>query len=100
MHLPSGPILIEEADQVVRAIRSIRGVRDVEDRLERHHTAEGIPPLQGGRTRAGRRLALLQDSWSPTTKAMVALAGTAITAGLGYATIGGHPGSEPIYTDA
>ncbi len=84
----AGPILSDEADQAISAIRSVSGVCAVEDRLERHATAEGVPSLQGGRTRPGRRSALLQDSWSPTTKALVALASTAVAAGLGYATMG------------
>ncbi len=95
----SGPILSEETDQVIRAVRAVRGVCGVEDRLERHDTPEGVPTLQGGRTRPGRRSALMQDSWSPTTKAMVALAGTAIAAGLGYASMGSSAAGRPPYTE-
>ena len=94
----TGPILSAEADQVVAAIRSVRGVCEVEDRLARHETAEGVPTLQGGRVRPGRRSALMQDSWSPTTKALVCIAGTALAAGLGYATM---PSSDDaIHTHA
>lgn len=95
----SGPILTEEADQLIAAVRAVRGVCDVEDRLDRHDSPEGVPPLQGGRTRPGRRSALLQESWSPTTKALVCMAGTALAAGLGYATMGSRP-DESIYTEA
>ena len=94
----SGPILSAEADQVVAAVRSVRGVCDVEDRLERHETAEGVPSLQGGRVRPGRRSALMQESWSPTAKALVCIAGTALAAGLGYATM--TPSSDDAYTHA
>ena len=95
----SGPILTEEADAALRAIQSVRGVCAVEDQLERHDTPENIPSLQGGRTRHGRRSALLQDSWSPTTKALVCIASTALAAGIGYATLApAH--DEPEYSNA
>jgi hypothetical protein len=95
----TGPILTVEAHQAVSAIRSVRGVCAVEDRLERHDTPEGVPSLQGGRARPGRRSALMQDSWSPTTKALVCIASTAIAAGLGYATMGTSVGDR-TYTEA
>ena len=95
----SGPILSEEADQAVAAIQSVHGVSHVDDRLERHDSPEGVPSLQGGRTRTGRRSALMQDSWSPTTKALVCIASTALAAGLGYATMA--PSShDAVYTEA
>jgi hypothetical protein len=41
----------------------------------------------------------MQEAWSPTTKALVCIAGTALAAGLGYATMA--PSSdEAIYTQA
>ena len=92
-----GPILTEEADRALSAVQSVRGVCAVEDQLERHDTPENIPSLQGGRTRPGRRSALLQDSWSPTTKALVCIASTALAAGIGYATLApAH--EEPEYS--
>lgn len=81
----SGPILSSEADAALSAIASVRGVCSVEDRLERHETAEGVPALQGGRERPGRRSALLQDAWSPTTTLLVFVTGGALAAGVGYA---------------
>lgn len=92
----TGPILSAEVDPAVAAIRSVRGVCDVEDRLERHETAEGVPSLQGGRVRSGRRPALMQEAWSPTTKALMCIAGTALAAGLGYATIA--PSSDTSFS--
>jgi hypothetical protein len=95
----AGPVLTEEADRLISAVRSVRGVCDVQDQLERYDTPEGVPSLQGGRTRPGRRSALLQDSWSPTTKALVCIASTALAAGIGYATLA--PGTdEVIYREA
>src|SRR6266540_3890333 len=74
----TGPILSSEADTALGAIAGVRGVSTVEDNLERHDSPEGIPALQGGRVHTGRRMGLLQGSWSPTTKLMVALTGTAV----------------------
>lgn len=96
----TGPILTEEADTAIAAIQSVHGVCAVEDRLERHATPEGVPSLQGGRTRPGRRSALLQDSWSPTTRALVCIASTALAAGLGYATMGHESHASESYTEA
>ncbi len=84
----TGPILSSEADTALGAIAGVRGVSTVEDNLERHDSPEGIPALQGGRVHTGRRMGLLQGSWSPTTKLMVALTGTAVAAGVTYAMRG------------
>ena len=89
----TGPILSSEADAALAAIAGVRGVSTVEDNLERHDTAEGVPALQGGRIRTGRRSGLLQNSWSPTTRLMVALTGTAVAAGVTYAIRGSSSGS-------
>jgi hypothetical protein len=94
----TGPVLMEEADQAISAIQSVKGVGEVDDRLERHATADNIPSLQGGRTRPGRRSALMQSSWSPTTKALVCMGSTALALGLAYAAKGGngrHTGTLP-----
>jgi hypothetical protein len=82
-----GPVLSEEADKAIEAVAKVRGVCCVEDQLERHATSEGVPSLQGGRMRPGRRMALMQRSWSPTTTALAALAGTAVAVGVGYAAL-------------
>jgi hypothetical protein len=90
----TGPVLMDEADSAISAIQSVRGVREVDDRLERHATAENIPSLQAGRTRPGRRSILMQSSWSPTTKALVCMASTALTVGLAYAAKGAANGQD------
>jgi len=55
-----GPVLTDEANDVVRCVARVSGVRDVVDRMERHLTAGSIPSLQGeGRVRRHR------ESWSP-----------------------------------
>ena len=76
-----GPILSDEAERLLAAVRAVRGVASVEDRLERHDSAENVPALQGGSTRPGRRSPLLQESWSPTARAVAGLAGVAIAMG-------------------
>ena len=81
----SGPILADEADGALTAIGAVRGVCYVEDQLDRHETAEGVPSLQGGRARPGRRSALLQESWSPTTTLLACISGGALAAGVGFA---------------
>jgi hypothetical protein len=81
----NGPILSSEADAALAAIAGVRGVANVEDNLERHETPEGVPALQGGRVRTARRTGLPHNSWSPTTRLMVALTGTAVAAGVTYA---------------
>ena len=84
----TGPILSSEAEDALAAIAGVRGVRTVEDNLERHDTAEGVPALQGARIRTGRRTGLLQNAWSPATRWMLALTGTAVAAGVTYAMRG------------
>jgi hypothetical protein len=39
--------------------------------LQGHERAEGIPALQGGVERRGRRPELLQSRWSPTARVLV-----------------------------
>lgn len=83
----SGPILSDEAEDAIAAAGLVRGVRIVQDQLRRHDTAEGVPSLQGASRRPGRRSVLAPRSWTPTTTALAALAGTALVAGLGYAAL-------------
>lgn len=49
----SGPVLAEEADELLTAIRDTPGVYDVEDLLEVHDEPDDVPGLQGD-SRAGR----------------------------------------------
>ena len=86
----TGPVLMEEADSAISAIQSVKGVQEVDDRLERYATTEHVPSLQADPTQPGRRLALMQSSWSPATKALVCLGSTALAVGLGYAAKSGN----------
>ena len=45
----SGPVLVSEADKLMRGVRLVRGVKDVENQLEVHEQAGDIPALQGPR---------------------------------------------------
>lgn len=93
----SGPILSAEAGRVLAAVRGVRGVSEIEDGLERHETGDNIPALQGGARRPGRRSQLLQDSWSPTARALVGLAGTAIA--IGVVAAAQHSGNRQQHRD-
>jgi hypothetical protein len=81
----TGPVLSDEADAALAAVVGVRGVETLEDNLERHESAQGIPALQGGRMRVGEGFGLRQNSWSPATRFVVALTGTAVAAGVTYA---------------
>lgn len=73
-----GPILAEEVPQLIACVRGVRGVRDVVDRLDVHTEPGRIPGLQGDpKPRPGKRSAFLQENWSPTTRAIGTLAGSA-----------------------
>lgn len=67
----TGDILGGEHGALLSALRSVPGVRDCADRLDVHQTAEGISALQGGLPPAGQRWEILQETWSPGTRAVV-----------------------------
>jgi uncharacterized membrane protein len=64
----SGPVLLNEVDELLRTVWSVPGVREVENRLEVHREASDVPGLQGGSTRPGQRAELRQRNWSPTAR--------------------------------
>ena len=66
----SGLILANEASHLISEVGRIRGVRKIHDRLELHQKEEHLITLQGGRERRGVRMDLLQENWSPATRAM------------------------------
>ena len=86
-----GPILANEADTTLAAVAGVLGVATVEDNLERHDSPEGVPALQGARLRLGRRK---RQTWSPARALMVALAGTAVAAGVTFAMRGSSTPAE------
>ena len=74
-----GPVLNHEIDDALRAVRRVRGVRDVVDRLERHKLPGDVSGLQGGRRRI-QRIDLMQQHWSPATRALVGGTGAGLFA--------------------
>ena len=66
-----GPILVDEADDVLTMAESIPGVRSVMNELEPHESSQGVPSLQGeGRLGEPR-------NWAPAKRALVAAAALA-----------------------
>jgi len=76
----AGDIFADEARRAVRAVKHVRGVREVEDQLQPHEDAEGVPSLQGGRTRSGERHEIFQKNWSPSTQLIVGALGGLLAA--------------------
>ncbi len=71
-----GPVFTQEADALVRSVRDVSGVLGIVDRLERHQTEVGVPSLQGGIVKQGRR-----DSWPPSVRWLVGAGGAAFALG-------------------
>ena len=42
-----GPVLADEANELIRTVRGVRGVSDVIDQTSVHSTPDGVPALQG-----------------------------------------------------
>jgi hypothetical protein len=66
-----GPILSSEVTPVLQAAASTRGVLSAESDLEAHDTPDGVPDLQGDGRVTAASLGILQDRWSPRTRAFV-----------------------------
>lgn len=71
----SGDVLASEVERIFDAVKGVRGVERVENDLQTHSSADGVPALQGGRSRPGERFELLQENWSPATRLLAGLAG-------------------------
>jgi uncharacterized membrane protein len=74
----SGPIIAEEAENLLKNVAAIKGVAGVENRLEPHERAGSVPGLQDGRVNLGERSAFMQTNWSPTTRLVAGAAGGAL----------------------
>ncbi len=74
----SGPVLAHELARALAGLSSVRGIKKVENLLTVHSQADQIPNLQGGRPRTGDRFALMKSNWSPTTRLLTGLAGSAL----------------------
>jgi len=71
----SGPILAREVESLIETVDAVRGVLAVENQMEIHQQAEGLPALQGGTPRPEIHHGMTEESGSPTTKALIGLAG-------------------------
>lgn len=64
----SGSILAHEYRDFLQCVRGGRGVKEVNEQLVVHKSADGVSEFEGGQRRAGERMGLLQDNWSPGTR--------------------------------
>lgn len=71
----SGPILAREVGGLMETVDAVRGVLVVENQMEIHEQAEGLPALQGGTPRPEIHHGMTEERGSPTTKALIGLAG-------------------------
>jgi len=76
----SGEILSDEVNALIRAIYAVKGVKEVVNKLNAHDQPGDISSLQGGRTRHGSRIALLQSNWPPAVRLMMGTGGLITTA--------------------
>jgi gas vesicle protein len=72
----SGPVLSDEARQLIKGVRTVRGVTAVENHLEVHDEPGQVPALQGERPKpSGEVWDIMQRRWSPSTRFLVGAAG-------------------------
>lgn len=76
----AGPVLADEVDALAANVKSVRGVQEVQSVLDVHDEPGAISGLQGGRRRNGASLDIMQERWSPTTRAAVTAAGVGLVA--------------------
>lgn len=75
-----GPILAHEIKPLITTTLRVKGVERVINRLEPHESRGRTPALQGGVGRRGRRVGMMQDFWSPSTRLLGVLGGGALLA--------------------
>jgi hypothetical protein len=89
VHL-SGPVLADEARQLIDGVAAVRGVRSVEDNLEIHKEPGEVSRLQGDKARpAGEVWDIMQRHWSPSTRFLVGAAGTVSLCLIAYSLVDG-----------
>jgi uncharacterized membrane protein len=76
----SGRVLRAEVDRLRATVRSVEGVREVEDRLDVFDEPGRIPDLQGAGKPIEPRADFLQANWSPATRLIAVLEGSAYAA--------------------
>jgi uncharacterized membrane protein len=60
------------------SVIAVHGVKNIENDLEAHEQLGDISALQGGRQRGGQSFGPLKTNWSPTTRLVATLAGSAL----------------------
>lgn len=75
----SGPVLANEAPELLATVRRVRGVQAIENRLERHPGPGHLPELQGGSTRRSR-LRRAEANWDSSTRLLTGAMGGALAA--------------------
>jgi uncharacterized membrane protein len=70
-----GPVLSDEAAEVIACISKVRGVRSVDDQLERHEIAGNVAALQGDAEPASPTFELLQENWTPAARLVAGVTG-------------------------
>jgi hypothetical protein len=91
----SGPVLSDEAQQLIDGVRRVHGVIGVENSLEVRDTAEQVPGLQGDKPRpAGEVSDIMQRRWSPATRFLVGSAGAVSLGLLAYSFADGSRSSS------
>lgn len=71
----SGPVLSSEVTGLIRGIAAVKGVKAVDDRLDEYDEPADVPGLQG---QGSRPIRFAKVNWSPTTRFVGGLAGTAL----------------------
>jgi uncharacterized membrane protein len=74
----SGSILADEVHTLLESVTGIKGVKNIDNRLEIHEQAGNISALQGGRRRQGQGFGPLKTNWSPTTRLVATVTGSAL----------------------
>jgi hypothetical protein len=76
----SGPILAGEVTALVGALWNVPGLRGIKDELTVHHSAEGVPSLQGEGSAASTALGFLRRRWVSAPRALLTASGLGATA--------------------
>ena len=74
----SGAVLEHEAQQLVSGVGAIHGVSSVCDHLVRHHDADYIATLQGGRERHPTAPQFFRQHWPPALRMLAGVAGAGV----------------------